>query len=334
MEFSIRTQKESKEDLILSPFATKSSSSKGRARHEEPCEIRTCFERDRDRIIHSKAFRRLKHKTQVFIAPEGDHYRTRLTHTLEVSQVARSICSALALNETLAEAIALGHDLGHTPFGHIGESILNEVCSFKFEHNEQSLRVVDYLEGDNGLNLCEEVRDGIVNHCTGLTPHTLEAKSVFFADKIAYINHDIDDLIRSKIMKLEDLPQDTIELLGKTSSERIDTMICDIVKNSYGKNELIKGEEVNSATNKLRGFLFRNVYLHSEANKEGDKAKQLVYFLFEYFMKNPDKMPKEYFDNCEVFGKERSVCDYISGMSDNYAIAIFKQFFIPTPWIF
>ncbi|MDO5718785.1 MAG: deoxyguanosinetriphosphate triphosphohydrolase, partial [Tissierellia bacterium] len=255
----------------LSKYASKSINSKGRRKLEEECEIRTCYQRDRDRILHSKAFRRLKHKTQVFISPEGDHYRTRLTHTLEVSQIARTLARALMLNEDLVEAIALGHDLGHTPFGHIGEDVLNSINPKGFRHYEQSLRVVDFLEMGSkgrGLNLCYEVRDGILNHSGENRANTLEGRIIKFSDRIAYINHDIDDSIRAGIIKEEDLPRDLTQVLGKSHGERINTMVVDIVKNSIDKPEVKMSEEVNDATMKLRAYMFENVYLDEVVKRE------------------------------------------------------------------
>lgn len=330
---NIREEKEQREEQFLSRYAQLSKNSRGREVTEEPCAIRTCFERDRDRILHSKSFRRLKHKTQVFIAPEGDHYRTRLTHTLEVSQIARTIASALCLNESLTEAIALGHDLGHTPFGHSGEEVFNEICPFPFEHNLQSLRVVEHLENNTGLNLTYEVRDGIANHCSGYHPSTMEGEAVYVSDKIAYINHDIDDAVRGGILLYDDLPKDCIAVLGDTHSKRINTMIVDIIENSRGKNGIFKSEEISAATQKLRKFLFENVYVGSLAKTEEAKAKEVLRRLFEYFMQNKDTMPPEFILRAEKEGLPRSVCDYIAGMTDNYAVNLYKMLFIPKSWI-
>ncbi len=329
----IREEKEQREMQFLSRYAQLSKNSKGREIIEEQCSVRTCYERDRDRILHSKSFRRLKDKTQVFIAPEGDHYRTRLTHTLEVSQIARTIATSLCLNENLTEAIALGHDLGHTPFGHTGEEILNEICPFPFEHNLQSLRVVQELENGKGLNLTYEVQDGIVNHCSGYHPSTLEGKAVYISDKIAYINHDIDDAIRGGILCYDELPKDCIAVLGATHSKRIHTMIVDVIENSHGKNGIFKSEEINAATQKLRQFLFENVYVGSLAKTEEAKAKEVLRRLFEYFMNNKDKMPPEFMIRADSEGLPRSVCDYIAGMTDNYAVNLYKELFIPRSWI-
>ncbi|RKD27628.1 dGTPase [Caminicella sporogenes DSM 14501] len=322
----------------LSKFAVKACETKGRKYVEEKCEIRTDFQRDRDRIIHSKAFRRLKHKTQVFLSPEGDHYRTRLTHTLEVSQISRTIARALKLNEDLTEAIALGHDLGHTPFGHCGEVALNKIHSRGFKHNEQSLRVVDVLEkrenGENGLNLTYEVRDGILNHSGDNMPKTLEGQIVKISDRIAYINHDIDDAIRAKVLDYNMLPKDCIKILGRTNRERINTMIVDIIKNSYGKNIIMMSDEVLFATNKLRKFMFENVYLNKEAKREEVKAQNIIYELYDYFINNPDKIPKDMYNkiDCKV-DIEEIVKDYIAGMSDRYAVNKFMSIYVPKFWV-
>ncbi len=329
----IREEKERREYAFLSEYAQKAAESKGRVRPEEPCEIRTCYERDRDRILHSKSFRRLKHKTQVFIAPEGDHYRTRLTHTLEVSQIARTIATSLRLNETLTEAIALGHDLGHTPFGHSGEEVLNAICPFGFEHNQQSLRVVEHLENGCGLNLTHEVRDGILNHCSGYCPATLEGQIVFLSDKIAYINHDIDDAVRGEVLTYDDLPKDCIAILGDTHSKRINTMIVDVIKNSYGKNEIRKSAQIEEATLKLREFLFNHIYIGSMAKREEAKAKDMLRRLFQYFAEHIDAMPAEFELRAQTEGIERSVCDYIAGMTDNYAVKTYKYLFVPSSWV-
>ena len=330
---NIRLKKEQHEKTFLSEYAEKSAESLGRERYEEPCEVRTCYERDRDRILHSKSFRRLKHKTQVFISPEGDHYRTRLTHTLEVSQIARTIASALRLNEALTEAIALGHDLGHTPFGHSGEDVLNEICPFNFEHNLQSLRIVEQLENGTGLNLTFEVRDGIKNHCSGYVPSTLEGKAVFAADKIAYINHDIDDALRGGLLSAEDIPGELTDILGNSSGRRINTMITDLIKHSEGKNDILKGAETEEATNRLRQFLFDNIYIDSEAKKEETKAKNILKALYYYFCENTGELPEDYSARTAKDGTERVVCDYIAGMTDNFAINIYKKIYIPDSWI-
>lgn len=329
---NIRERYEELEKVILSPIATLSKNSLGRLRPEEKCDIRTDFQRDRDRIIHSKSFRRLKHKTQVFIAPEGDHYRTRLTHTLEVSQLARTMAKAIGLNEDLTEAIALGHDLGHTPFGHTGERVLNEITSTGFKHYEQSLRVVDYLEKGEGLNLTNEVRDGILCHSGDLISKTNEGKLVKLADKIAYINHDIDDAIRAMVISIEDLPKECIKVLGSRHSNRINSMIVAVIEyaQKYGEIRLIG--EVGEATWALRDFMFKNVYVGSNAKKEEEKAMNCIKQLFDFYIDNPEKMPQEFIKRIERWGLERIVCDYIAGMTDRYAINEYVNLFLPLPW--
>lgn len=329
---NIREKMEHKEKEFLSSYATLSTNSKGRKKEEEPCSIRTIFQRDRDRIIHSKAFRRLKHKTQVFIAPEGDHYRTRLTHTLEVSQIARTISRALMLNEDLTEAIALGHDLGHTPFGHAGEEILDEICSFGFVHNQQSLRVVDYLEKNKGLNLSWEVKDGILNHSGKVDPSTLEGRVVHLSDRIAYINHDIDDAIRGKILKKEQLPENPLEILGFSHSARINNMIKNIIHNSINSSNISMTKEMEEATNELRDFLFENVYIDSIAKREEKKAQNIIKELYHYFCDNLSDLPEEFKEKLKKEDKERIICDYIAGMTDHYAINKFYDLFFPAPW--
>lgn len=295
--------------------------------------MRTEFQRDRDRIIHCKAFRRLKNKTQVFFSPEGDHYRTRLTHTLSVSQVARGIARALSLNEDLTEAIALGHDLGHTPFGHSGERILNKLNPKGFLHNEQSGRVVDILENDGkGLNLTREVVDGIINHKMSCVPSTLEGKAVNLADRIAYINHDIDDAINGGFISNEDLPKDIIEILGKTSSQRINTMIYSIYRNSDGKNKVEMEEDIASATNELRTFMFQRVYNQKAFKDEEERADRMISALYEYYRNNLDKLPTFYIGRLDIDNVDTVICDYISGMSDLYAIKMFDQIFVPKNW--
>lgn len=311
---------------FLSPYAMKSEHTKGREKPLEPCPLRTEFQRDRDRIIHCKSFRRLKHKTQVFLSPAGDHYRTRLTHTLEVTQIARTISRALLLNEDLTEAIGLGHDLGHTPFGHAGERVLNALTGH-FKHNEQSLRVVDVLENDGqGLNLTYEVRNGILNHTSKGNPCTLEGKVVSYADRIAYINHDINDAVRAGVLKESDLPKDCTEYLGHTKTERINTLVKDIVKNSFGKNEVVMSEECFFYMNKLRDFMFDNVYFTRSAEAMQQKADRMLAMLFNYFIKHPGEVPQNVVttDDPMVF-----VCDYLAGMSDIYAINVAKNLFIP-----
>jgi len=331
----MRKYLEKKEKQELSKFAQLSINSRGRQYKEEPGDFRTCFQRDRDRIIHSKAFRRLKHKTQVFIAPEGDHYRTRLTHTLEVSQIARTIARSLRLNEDLTEAISLGHDLGHTPFGHAGEEAINDVCEGEFSHNKQSLRVVNILEKRKedipGLNLTKEVRDGIANHTGENKPETLEGCIVRIADRIAYINHDIDDALRAGLIELEDLPQEAIEILGETHSQRIDTMVRDMIIESEEKNEIQRSEKVYKATQQLRKFLFENIYFGSLAKKEEDKAKRLIKLLYDFYKEKPERLPKEFLKGTND-NIEQIIIDYIAGMSDRYAIKIGKDIYIPEPW--
>ncbi len=330
---------EAQEKQLLSPNATLSIACKGRAYYEEPCVTRTVFQRDRDRIIYSKAFRRLKHKTQVFISPEGDHYRTRLTHTLEVAGIARAIARGLALNEDLTEAIALGHDLGHTPFGHAGEEALNQVYPNGFRHNEQSLRVVDFLEVRpgkeiRGLNLTYEVRDGILNHTGSNLPFTLEGQIVRLADRIAYINHDIDDASRAGVIRVKDLPPDPIKILGQTHSERIDLMVRDIIKNSWNQFMIKQSLKVKEATLDLRKWLFTNVYRPtSKAKTEEGKAKKLVQEIYFYYLKHSDQLPEEYQVLQGKVELDRIVIDYIAGMSDRYALDKAKKIFFPKPWL-
>lgn len=323
-----------KEEQFLSVYAQKSINSKGRIQNEEECEFRTCFQRDRDRIIHSNSFRRLKNKTQVFLSPDGDHFRTRLTHTLDVSQIARSIARVLSLNEELVEAIALGHDLGHTPFGHAGERVLNRLCSEGFEHSEQSLRVVDVLEHDGkGLNLTYEVRDGIKNHqLKNNIATTLEGRAVCLADKIAYVNHDIDDAIRAEVLSVDKIPKDIIAVLGEKSSRRINTMITSIYRESKGKNCVEMEPEIMDATMRLRDFLNENVYKNCIAKNEEVKAKLMLEQLFTYFKTNIDKIPDNYKKFLEEYSQDRVICDYISSMSDKYAVFVFENIFVPKSW--
>lgn len=324
-----RQVRENIEYSILSQFAAKSRETKGRRFCIEPCDMRTEFQRDRDRILHCKSFRRLKHKTQVFLSPEGDHYRTRLTHTLEVSQIARTISRCLRLNEDLTEAIALGHDLGHTPFGHAGERVLDELTGH-FEHNEQSLRVVDVLEGGSGLNLTHEVRDGILNHKKGLEPCTLEGKVVNFADRIAYVNHDIDDALRAGI--LCDLPRDYIEAFGKTHGERIDAMIGDVVLSSDDKDDILMSPNKEKLFDNLRLFLFENVYLGSAAKSEEAKSEQIIRLMFSHFFEKPDDMGATSMMRLLEFGLPQTITDYIAGMTDRYAVKVFEDIYIPKGW--
>lgn len=332
---NIREKLEIREHEYLSPYAAFSNASLGRDRVEEPCDIRPMYQRDRDRILHCKAFRRLKHKTQVFLAPEGDHYRTRLTHTLEVSQNARTIARALRLNEDLTEAIALGHDLGHTPFGHAGERALNEICPEGFEHHKQSIRVVELLENHGkGLNLTKEVRDGILNHQSSGNPNTLEGKVVRLSDKIAYINHDIDDAIRGHIIKEEEIPVEFRNILGSSSTQRLNTLIHDIVSNSEGKDDIYMSPMVHTAMFDMRKFMFDSVYTNPLAKGEENKAKEMIRYLFEYYISHLELLPEEYL----VMVKDRSesetrvVCDYIAGMTDRFAVAKFTELTIPRSW--
>ncbi len=329
----LREQTEAAEAALLSPYACLSSRSRGRLIPLEPCPTRTCFQRDIDRIVHSKAFRRLKHKTQVFLEPEGDHYRTRMTHTIEVSRIARTIARGLRLNEDLAEAAAYGHDLGHTPFGHAGERVLNEIMPGGFAHNVQSLRVVDRLERDGeGLNLTYEVRRGILCHTGPDQAETLEGRLLRLADKIAYINHDIDDAMRGKIIYPMDLPLSVSQVLGFTHSERINTLTVDIITQSAGKNDIVQSPACRDAMQELREFMFEYVYRNPVAKGEEGKAQDMIRRLFEFYVKDPDKLPPEYQDIRVEEGVERAVCDYISGMTDKYAVDQFSDAFIPKSW--
>jgi dGTPase len=330
---SVRERTEEIERQILSDRAVLAAESKGRERYEEPHPLRTDFHRDRDRIIHAKAFRRLKHKTQVFLSPEGDHYRVRLTHTLEVSQVARTAARALRLNEDLAEAIALGHDLGHTPFGHLGEEALTPFLDRPFRHNEQSLRIVDHIENDGrGLNLTWEVRDGILNHTwTMPLPSTLEGQVARFADRIAYVNHDVDDAIRAEILRPDELPGDAVAVLGVTHGERIDTLVGDLVAQSEESEEIRLSESVLEALERLRDFLFERVYLRKEAREEQEKAVALVRSLFSYYLDHPEGVPAEYLRT--PGGLPRQIVDYIAGMTDRYALRTYEQLFLPQGWL-
>lgn len=334
---SIREKTETLEYQILSERAVKAAESKGRAIEEAPCDIRTIFQRDRDRIIHSKSFRRLKHKTQVFLSPEGDHYRTRLTHTLEVAQISRTIARALRLNEDLTEAIALGHDLGHTPFGHCGEYALDEIHPGGFEHNVQSLRVVEVLEkhgeGNVGLNLSAEVRDGILNHRGAGTPFTLEGQVVKTSDRIAYINHDIDDAVRAGVLRLEDLPKDHLDLLGHSHSQRINFLILDMIEQSMGAERIGFSPEVDRAFLSLRHFMFDYVYLNLEAKKEESKAMGVIRALYNYFKDYPETMPAEHFARYMSGEEIDAVKDYVAGMTDRYAVQKYKDLFIPNFWV-
>lgn len=327
----VRTVTENNEKLILSENATLCAESKGRKINEEKCPLRTDFQRDRDRIIHCRAFRRLKHKTQVFLSPELDHYRTRLTHTLEVSQIARTIARALRLNEDLTEAIALGHDLGHTPFGHAGERALNDLIDGEFTHFEQSIRVCEKLEkGGKGLNLTYEVLDGILHHTRGEWAHTFEGKVVRFADRIAYINHDIEDAVRAGVISYSDLPDEIVENLGASKSARINTLVTSIVKNST--KDIIMDGNTDKYYKMLHEFLFETVYKNPVAKSEETKVLGIVEGLYKYFLKNPEKMGGEYKLVWEQEGKERAVADYIAGMTDHYAITVYSDSYIPKAW--
>jgi dGTPase len=332
---TIREQQEKREYGILSRFAAFSDKSLGRDLYEEPCDIRPVYQRDRDRILHCKSFRRLKQKTQVFLSPEGDHYRTRLTHTLEVSQNARTIAKALMLNEDLTEAIALGHDLGHTPFGHAGERALNSICPGGFRHHEQSVRVVEKLEKNGaGLNLTKEVRDGILNHKTSGKPSTLEGDVVRHCDKIAYVNSDIDDAVRAGIITEEDIPLSYKETLGNNMNQRLNTLIHDIITNSKDSDHIHMSEPVRTSFSALRDFMFEHVYLNPIAKSEESRAETMLKMLFEYFMNHFEEIPEEYIYIMEKTKDEPSkiVCDFIAGMSDRYAITTFENLMIPKKW--
>ena len=330
---TIREELELREEKGLSPYACLSKDSQGREREVEPCPLRTCFQRDIDRVVHCKAFRRLKHKTQVFLRPEGDHYRTRMTHTLEVARVARTICRGLGLNEDLAEAAALGHDLGHTPFGHAGERVLNEIMADGFRHNEQSLRVVDRLENNGeGLNLTYEVRRGIVCHSGFDTAETLEGRVVRISDKIAYLSADIDDALRGGVLYPLDIPAELVQTLGSTHSERLNTLITDIISESRGKGNILQSTGMREAMSRLNDFMFSSVYLNPIAKGEEGKAQELIYRLFEYYVKHPDLLGEEYRDIWKQEGRERAVCDYIAGMTDAYAVEVYEDLFIPKSW--
>lgn len=330
----IRERTEQLEEAYLSPFASHSIRTRGRSQPEEPCDIRPVYQRDRDRILHSKSFRRLKHKTQVFLSPEGDHYRTRLTHTLEVSQIARTISKSLRLNEDLTEAIALGHDLGHTPFGHSGEYVLNQICPEGFSHYKQSVRVVERLEKNGrGLNLTWETRDGILNHRTSGSPSTLEGGVVRLSDKIAYINHDIDDAIRARLFVEEELPARYTDILGHSVRERLNLMIHDIIRSSMDKPQISMTPGMEEAMKGLRSWMFEHVYCSDIPKAEEAKAQQLIVFLYEYYCSHVDRLPEEFLVMMEQGEKkERVVCDYIAGMSDRYAIDMFEELFVPKAW--
>lgn len=331
---NIRESMEQREQKMLSPYAALSLCSRGRERQEEECDLRTVYQRDRDRILHSKAFRRMKDKTQVFVAPQGDHYRTRLTHTLEVSQIARTIAKALRLNEDLVEAIALGHDLGHTPFGHAGERALDAVNPDGFAHYKQSVRVAQVLEKNGeGLNLTWEVRDGILNHRTSGNPSTLEGKVVRLSDKIAYIHHDMDDAIRGGILTEADVPKEICEVIGSSPTERLDHFIHDIVTNSMDKDDILMSEPVAEAMTKIRQFMFERVYKNPIAKSEEGKAEMLMETLYQHFLKHLDDLPEEYLNLLSVGEpREKVVCDYVGAMTDRFAIAVYEDIYIPKSW--
>ena len=329
---SVRERTQEIERMILAPGAALSENTRGRVRLEEPCPMRTCYQRDRDRIIHCKSFRRLKQKTQVFLSPEGDHYRTRLTHTLEVSQIARTIARALRINEDLTEAIALGHDLGHTPFGHAGERALNELSPHGFKHYQQSLRVVDRLERKfSGLNLTWEVRNGLICHTKGAWPATLEGCAVRYADRIAYMNHDIEDAITAEVLSTDQLPRDVVAVLGNTTSQRITTLIKDLVENS-GQEELRFSSTVGQAYEELHSFMYSTVYVDKVAKKEEEKVEQVISALYERLINEIERLPEGFLQIAYQEGIDRAVTDYISGMSDKFAVAKFEEFFVPRKW--
>ena len=332
---TIRERLEQEEHIRFSEKAQFSDASRGRPRVEPETEndVRTCYQRDSDRILHSKSFRRLMHKTQVFLQPEGDHYRTRMTHTLEVARIARTITRALRLNEDLAEAIAFGHDLGHTPFGHAGEVALSEVIGKPFRHNEQSLRVVDFLEKDGqGLNLTYEVRMGILGHTGEFIPETLEGQIVRTSDRIAYINHDIDDAMRAGILTEADIPPEIAEILGHSHSQRINTLVENMIDNTIATGTLGMQPEIAQAMDRLRTFMFARVYTNPVAKGEETKAKDMLCRLFEYYMRRPEKLPADFLPQLDFDGMERIVCDYIAGMTDRYAVYKYSELFIPTTW--
>lgn len=329
---NIRVRTEEVEQMILSPGAARSCESRGRVRPEEPCPLRTCYQRDRDRIVHCKSFRRLKQKTQVFLSPEGDHYRTRLTHTLEVNQIARTLARALRLNEDLTEAIALGHDLGHTPFGHAGERALNRLSPNGFHHYQQSLRVVDKLEKEfQGLNLTWEVRNGIICHTKGKWAATLEGRVVRYADRIAYMNHDIEDAVTADVLRVEELPRDVIQVLGDTKSQRITTLISDLVENST-ERELSFSPLVGEAYEALHDFMYSTVYVNKTAKKEEAKVEDVISRLYERLVSDPNLLPAGFLQIAYQQGADRAVTDYISGMSDEFAVRCFEEFFVPQKW--
>lgn len=335
---TVRENQHALEELILAPCAMRSAQTRGRREPLRPDDLRTDFQRDRDRILHCNAFRRLKHKTQVFLSPQGDHYRTRLTHTLEVSQIARTVARALRLNEDLTEAIALGHDLGHTPFGHAGERALDAIRRGGFRHNIQSVRVVDHLENEGrGLNLTWEVKNGIACHSESCPPAaTLEGQIVCISDKVAYINHDIEDAVRAGVLREDQLPYDCLYILGRTKSARITTILYSIVANSRvdepGHGVIRMDEEVLGAHRRLRDYMFEAIYTNPIAKGEEGKAEGVVRTLYEYFLQHPDKLPEDYRPIAARFGTENAVCDYVAGMTDQYAVGLYGELFIPRSW--
>ena len=332
---TVRQYLEQQEHLLLDPRAAFSDQSRGRPFGEvlRDDDVRTCYQRDTDRIVHSKSFRRLMHKTQVFLQPEGDHYRTRMTHTLEVSRIARTICRGLRLNEDLAEAIAMGHDLGHTPFGHAGEAALSEVMGKEFRHNEQSLRVVDVLEkGGEGLNLSYEVRMGILGHTGEYIPETLEGQIVRKSDQIAYVNHDIDDAMRAGILSNDDIPRSIAQVLGRNHKERINTLVCDMIFTSREAGALVMSPQAETALRDLRSFMFDRVYRNPVAKVEEKKARGMIQRLYEYYVRHPEALPEDFHPKLSFDGMERTVCDYIAGMTDKYAVDKYTELFIPSAW--
>lgn len=332
---NIRSELEKQEHIRLDPKAAFSDESRGRPCPQEPegNDVRTNYQRDTDRVIHCKSFRRLMHKTQVFLQPEGDHYRTRMTHTLEVARIARTITRALQLNEDLAEACAMGHDLGHTPFGHAGEGALSDCIGKPFRHNEQSLRVVDILENNGkGLNLSYEVRMGILGHTGDRIPETVEGQVIRYADRIAYVNHDIDDAMRAGILMEQDIPHSIAHVLGDNHSQRIDTLVCDMINSSREAGIICLSDPVDKALHDLRGFMFEKVYRNPIAKGEETKAKDMLKRLYEYYYKNPEALPLDFQPQMSFDGLERTVCDYIAGMTDKYAVDKYTELFIPTGW--
>lgn len=330
---TIREERENLEKATLSPKAVLAVGVGKRQQPEAPCDIRTCFQRDIDRIVHSKSFRRLKHKTQVFLQPEGDHYRTRMTHTIEVARIARTISRALRLNEDLTEAIAFGHDLGHTPFGHAGERALKKISPGGFEHNEQSLRVVDILErGGKGLNLCAEVRDGILCHTGAKLPNSLEGRVVRMSDRIAYINHDVDDAIRAGILSEDDIPGEIIAVTGESYGERIDTIIRDVISGSRELADIQMSSTMYFVMEAFRDFMFERVYKNPIAKSEESKVESMLSMIFDYYIKDPSRLPEDYRLSLEHFTPERVICDYIAGMSDTYLLYVFNELFVPGAW--